>query len=231
MTYGMKIYSGNGALQLDSTDPSHVLYQKYAGGTSDAITNVSYISGTVGYGFTTVTVSGFTFGEDLIFIQPTGSAVVKAYVMPKSTGFTIFSNTNTSFRYHIFKKVTSLPNPTTEYGLIMYDDANNVTFNPENLAARIKGRITGSGGISLSGKSLYALGTFKYSAVTAALAPRCGKIYGWVHTWNSTRDQITFSSSVISGQGYSSNNEESLDRATYFYNSLTSTLVIEAPDP
>jgi len=63
------------------------------------------------------------------------------------------------------------------------------------------------------------------------LAPRRGKIYGWVHTWNSTRDQITFSSSVISGQGYSSNNEESLDRATYFDNSLTSTLVIEAPDP
>lgn len=77
MTYGMKIYSGNGALQLDSNDASHVIYQKHTSGTSSAITDVGSTNGVVEYGSTAITVSGFTFGEDLIFIQPTGSAVVK----------------------------------------------------------------------------------------------------------------------------------------------------------
>ena len=71
MTYGMKIYSGNGALQLDSNDASHVIYQKHTSGTSSAITDVGSTNGVVEYGSTAITVSGFTFGEDLIFIQPT----------------------------------------------------------------------------------------------------------------------------------------------------------------
>ena len=231
MTYGMKIYSGNGALQLDSNDPTHVIYQKHASGTSSAITNVGQTNDTLDYGYTAINVSGFTFGEDLIFIQPTGSAGVKAYVRPGSSGFSIFSNVNTSFRYYVFKKASSLPTPTTDYGLILYDDAGNVTFNPDKTAARVKGRITGTGGISLSGKSLYALGTFKFSAVNAALAPRRGRIFAWVHTWNSARDQVTFSSAKVSGQGYQATNEETMDDAFYFDNSVTSTLIIEAPNP
>ena len=227
MTYGMKIYSGNGALQLDSNDASHVIYQKHASGTSSAITDAA----TPEYGSTAITVSGFTFGEDLIFIQPTGSAVVKAYVRPGGSGFTIFSNVNTSFRYYVYKKATSLPTPTTDYGLILYDDAGNVTFNPDKITARVKGRITGTGGVSLSGKSLYALGTFKFSAVTAAMSPQRGKIYGWVHTWNSARDQVLFSSAKVSGLGYQASGEADMDDAFYFDNSVTSTLIIEASDP
>jgi hypothetical protein len=227
MTYGMKIYSGNGALQLDSNDPTHLIYQKHTSGTSSAITDAAAPE----YGSTTITVSGFTLGEDLIFIQPTGSAVVKAYVRPGGSGFTIYSSVNTSFYYHVFKKVTSLPDPSTQYGLVLKDASNNVIFNPERIAARVKGRITGTGGVSLSGKSLYALGTFKFSAVTAALAPRRGKIYGWVHTWNSARDQVLFSSAKVSGLGYQASGEADMDDAFYFDNSLTSTLIIEAPDP
>jgi hypothetical protein len=95
----------------------------------------------------------------------------------------------------------------------------------------VKGRITGTGGVSLSGKSLYALGTFKFSAVTAAMSPQRGKIYGWVHTWNSARDQVLFSSAKVSGLGYSASGEADMDDAFYFDNSLTSTLIIEAPNP
>jgi|TARA_R110000823_G_C15907497_1_gene497445 hypothetical protein len=232
MSYGMQIYSANGALQLDTTDSSHILYQKHSSGTSSAITNVGTGSGSgYYYGWQSVTVSGFSTGEDLVFIQPTGSADVKAYVMPTSNGFTIFSNTNVSFYWYTFKKVTSLSDPTSTYGIEVYDASGNVVFNQDVLAARIKGRITGSGSISLSGKSLYALGTFKYSAITAAFAPRRGKIYGWVHTWNAARDQVSFGSAYISGQGYQASSEGELDAATYIDNSLVSTLIVEAPDP
>ena len=151
--------------------------------------------------------------------------------MPTSNGFTIFSNTNVSFYWYTFKKVTSLSDPTSTYGIEVYDASGNVVFNQDVLAARIKGRITGSGSISLSGKSLYALGTFKYSAITAAFAPRRGKIYGWVHTWNAARDQVSFGSAYISGQGYQASSEGELDAATYIDNSLVSTLIVEAPDP
>lgn len=232
MSYGMQIYSANGALQLDTTDSSHILYQKHSSGTSSAITNVGTGSGnTYYYGWKAVTVSGFSTGEDLVFIQPTGSAVVKAYVMPQSNGFTIFSDTNVSFYWYTFKKVTSLSDPTSTYGIEVYDASGNVVFNQDVLAARIKGRITGSGSVSLSGKSLYGLGTFKYSAITSALAPRRGKIYSWVHTWNAARDQVTFGSAYTSGQGYQASSEGELDAATYIDNSLVSTLIVEAPDP
>ena len=235
MSYGMQIYSANGSLQLDTNDSSHLLYQKHSSGTSSAITNVG--TGSSGqnsyyYGSTFVTVSGFSRSEDLVFIQPTGSAVVKAYVMPSSTGFTIFSDTNVSFYWYTFKKVTSLSDPTSTYGIEVYDaSGNNVVFNQDVLAARIKGRLTGTGTITKSGQSLYGLGTFKYTAITAALAPRRGKIYGWTHTWNAARDQVSFGSSYISGQGYQASSEAQLDAATYINNSSISTLVIEAPDP
>ena len=232
MSYGMQIYSANGAIQLDTSDSSHVLYQKHSSGTSTAISNLGTGSGnSYYYGFIAVTVSGFSLGEDLVFIQPTGSAVVKAYVMPGSGGFTIFSDTNVSFYWYTFKKVTSLSAPTSTYGIEVYDASGNIVFNQDVLAARIKGRITGTGSVALSGKSLYGLGTFKYSLITSALAPRRGKIYNWVHTWNAARDQVSFGSAYTSGQGYQASGEADLDSATYIDNSLISTLILEAPDP
>ena len=38
MAYGIKVFSANGAVQLDSTDTNQILYQEFASGTSSAIT-------------------------------------------------------------------------------------------------------------------------------------------------------------------------------------------------
>ena len=280
MGYGMQIYSANGALQINTEDSSHILYQKHSSGTTTAITDVG--TGSSGqnsyyYGQKAVTVTNFSRGEDLVFIQPTGSIDnVRAYVITTATGFTIFSSHNISYRWYTFKRSSSLATPTG-YGLVVYSDpvsagnfvigtkytivsgtgftsigaandnagtvftatgvgsgsgtANTIQYNSSVLAARIKGRITGSGSVSVSGESLYALGTFKYSLITSALAPRRGKIFAWTHKWNAARDQVTFGSFYVSGQGYQASGEADLDSATYIDNSLISTLILQAPNP
>lgn len=233
MAYGIQIYSANGALQIDSSDSSHVLYQQYASGTTGASTSGGYSGGTLNFGSATATVSGFTRGEDLVFIQPTGSTNnVKAYVYINANGFTVKTNvTGVSFRYHVFKKVTSLPDPTSNYSFVVQDASGNTVFNPDVLSARIKGRLTGTGSISLSGKSLYGLANLKFSSITAAMSPQRGKISGWCLNWNSARDQLSFGKAVVSGQGYAASSEFELAAATYFDSTLPTVLIIEAPDP
>lgn len=228
MAHGLQIYSGNGALQLDSNDTTHVIYQKSASGTSGAISGAA----TGAYTGVSVTVSGFDNTEDLIFIQPTGSSgTVSAYVIPTSSGFTIFSDTNTTFYYYVFSKVTSLSNPTSNYGIEMYDASGNILFNQDVLAARVKGSITGVGNVAASGKSLYGLGTFKYMRISAQLAPRRGKISAWVHTWNAARDTVNFTIKVVLQEGAQANSEAELEDMLYIDASTTTTLIIEAPDP
>jgi hypothetical protein len=70
-----------------------------------------------------VNVSDYSAGECLVFIRPTGTVTnVGAFVVPSSTGFSIWSDSNTSFYYYVFKKASSLSAPTG-YGLVVYSDA------------------------------------------------------------------------------------------------------------
>jgi hypothetical protein len=232
MAYGIQVYSANGALQIDSSDSSHILYQQYASGTTGTPVSAGYTGGTLNYGITSATVSGFTRGEDLVFIQPTGTtADVRAFVYITSTGFSVRTSHLVSYRYHVFKKVTSLPDPTSDYSFVVQDASGNTVFNPDVLSARIKGRITGTGSVSLSGKSLYGLANLKYSRITASMAPRRGRIWGWVLKWNGARDQVSYEQSAVSGQGYAASSEFELAAATYFDSTLPTVLIIEAPDP
>ena len=118
MAYGIKVWSANGAVQLDSTDTNQILYQEFASGTSDAIEG----AGTADFQAKNIAVTGFTPAECLVFIRPTGTVTgVKAYVIPRSNGFSIFSDTNRSFYWYVFKKASSLSTPTG-YGLVVYSD-------------------------------------------------------------------------------------------------------------
>ena len=118
MAYGIKVWSANGAVQLDSTDANQILYQEFASGTSSAATN----AGSGDFQQIPQGVTDFTPEECLVFIRPTGTVTgVKAYVMPGSGGFSIFSDTNTSFYWYVFKKASSLSTPTG-YGLVVYSD-------------------------------------------------------------------------------------------------------------
>ena len=121
MAYGIKVWSGNGAIQLDSTDANQILYQEFASGTSGSLAANTTTSGD--FRQLIVAVTGFSIGECLVFIRPTGTVTgVKAYVIPGSGGFSIFTDSNSkSFYWYVFKKASSLSTPTG-YGLVVYSD-------------------------------------------------------------------------------------------------------------
>lgn len=227
MAYGIKVLSANGAVQLDSTDTNQILYQEYTSGTSDAATN----TGSGDFRQITVSVSGFSAGECLVFIRPTGTVTgVKAYVMPGSNGFSIFSDTNTSFYWYVFKKASSLSTPTG-YGLVVYaSDGTTVQYNSDVLSARIKGRLTGVG--TVTGSNLFGMGTFQYTFANARLSPNRGFIKGFHWHWTSTG--LEFINGTISPFGASytnSDNQQTREDMFYFNISQPTALVVQAPDP
>tara|TARA_R110000782_G_scaffold58661_1_gene122363 strand:+ start:990 stop:1673 length:684 start_codon:yes stop_codon:yes gene_type:complete len=227
MAYGIKVFSANGAVQLDSTDANQILYQEFASGTSSAATGAS--SGD--FRQITVSVTGFSAGECLVFIRPTGTVTgVKAYVMPGSNGFSIFTDTNRSFYWYVFKKASSLSTPTG-YGLVVYaSDGTTVQYNSDVLSARIKGRLTGTG--SVTGSNLFGMGTFQYTFANARLSPNRGFIKGYRWEWTSTG--IAWAISQISpfGASYtSSDNQATREDMFYFNISMATALVVQAPNP
>ena len=227
MAYGIKVLSANGAVQLDSTDTNQILYQEYTSGTSDAATN----TGSGDFRQITVSVSGFSAGECLVFIRPTGTVTgVKAYVMPGSNGFSIFSDTNTSFYWYVFKRASSLSTPTG-YGLVVYaSDGTTVQYNSDVLSARIKGRLTGVG--TVTGSNLFGMGTFQYTFANARLSPNRGFIKGFHWHWTSTG--LEFINGTISPFGASytnSDNQQTREDMFYFNISQPTALVVQAPNP
>ena len=227
MAYGIKVFSASGAVQLDSTDANQILYQEFASGTSSAASGAS--SGDFRQILQTVT--NFTPAECLVFIRPTGTVTgVKAYVMPGSGGFSIFSDTNTSFYWYVFKKASSLSTPTG-YGLVVYaSDGTTVQYNSDVLSARIKGRLTGVG--TVTGSNLFGMGTFQYTFANARLSPNRGHIKGFHWHWTSTG--LEFINGTISPFGASytnSDNQQTREDMFYFNISQPTALVIEAPDP
>jgi hypothetical protein len=228
MAYGIKVLSANGAVQLDSTDTNQILYQEFASGTSSAASGAS--SGDFRQ-ITPVSVTGFSAGECLVFIRPTGTVTgVKAYVMPGSGGFSIFSDTNTSFYWYVFKRASSLSTPTG-YGLVVYaSDGTTVQYNSDVLSARIKGRLTGVG--TVTGSNLFGMGTFQYTFANARLHPNRGHIKGFHWHWTSTG--IEFINGTISPFGASyqnSDNQQTREDMFYFNISQPTALVVQAPDP
>lgn len=227
MAYGIKVFSANGAVQLDSTDDNQILYQEFASGTSSAATGAS--SGD--FRQIIVSVTGFTAGECLVFIRPTGTVTgVKAYVMPGSNGFSIFTDTNRSFYWYVFKRASSLSTPTG-YGLVVYaSNGTTVQYNSNVLSARIKGRLTGTG--SVTGSNLFGMGTFQYTFSNARLSPNRGFIKGFHWHWTSTG--IEFINGIISPFGASytnSDNQQTRENMFYFNTSQPTALVVQAPDP
>ena len=227
MAYGIKVFSANGAVQLDSTDANQILYQEFASGTSSAASGAS--SGD--FRQITVSVTGFSAGECLVFIRPTGTVTgVKAYVMPGSNGFSIFTDTNRSFYWYVFKRASSLSTPTG-FGLVVYaSDGTTVQYNSDVLSARIKGRLTGVG--TVTGSNLFGMGTFQYTFANARLSPNRGFIKGFHWHWTSTG--LEFINGTISPFGASytnSDNQQTREDMFYFNISQPTALVVQAPDP
>jgi hypothetical protein len=227
MAYGIKVFSANGAVQIDSTDTNQILYQEFASGTSSAATGAS--SGD--FRQIIVSVTGFSIGECLVFIRPTGTVTgVKAYVLPGSGGFSIMTDTNRSFYWYVFKKASSLSTPTG-YGLVVYaSDGTTVQYNSDVLSARIKGRVTGVG--TVTGSNLFGMGTFQYTFANARLSPNRGFIKGFHWHWTSTG--LEFINGTISPYGASytsSDNQQTREDMFYFNISQPTALVIQAPNP
>jgi len=229
MAYGIQIYSANGAVQIDSTDSNQILYQEYASGTTSATPSGA---GSGDFRQITQAISNFSAGEMLVFIRPTGTVTgVKAYVMPGSGGFSIFSDTaNRTFYYYVFRKASSLATPTG-FGLVVYaPDGTTVQYNSEVLSARIKGRVTGPG--SVTGSNLFGMGTFQYTFANARLHPNSGHIKGYHWEWTNTG--VTWGTAQISPFGASyqnSDNQQTREDMFYFNISMPTALVVQAPNP
>ena len=227
MAYGIQVRSANGAVQLDSTDTNQILYQEFASGTSGAASGAS--SGD--FRQIIVSVTGFSIGECLVFIRPTGTVTgVKAYVLPGSGGFSIMTDTNRSFYWYVFKKASSLSTPTG-YGLVVYaSDGTTVQYNSDVLSARIKGRLTGTG--SITGSNLFGMGTFQYTFANARLSPNRGHIRGYHWEWTSSG--VTWATAQISpfGASYTSSDDQQTREDMFYFNiSQPTALVIQAPNP
>ena len=221
MAYGFKVFSANGATQIDTSDPNQILYQEFTSGTTTAISGASLLN----FIEMNVTVSDYSVGECLVFIRPTGTVTnVSAFVVPNTTGFSIWSDSNTSFYFYVFKKASSLSAPTG-YGLVVYAaDGVTVQYTGDTLAARIRGRLTGGG--TITGSNLFGLGTYQYSRVTQYSFKRGnGNLYGWYWTWSSTG--LTWKTGIITEGGGFTNG----GGGVYANLSLPSVLVIEAPNP
>tara|TARA_B110000285_G_scaffold31944_1_gene33092 strand:+ start:2169 stop:2834 length:666 start_codon:yes stop_codon:yes gene_type:complete len=221
MAYGFKVLSANGATQIDTSDSNQILYQEFTSGTTTAISGANLLN----FKEMAVTVSGYSVGECLVFIRPTGTVTnVGAFVVPSSTGFSIWSDSNTSFYYYVFKKASSLSAPTG-YGLVVYAaDGTTVQYTSDTLAARVKGRLTGGG--TITGSNLFGLGTYQYSRVTQYSFRRGnGDVFGWHWVWSATG--LTWKTSIIFvGGGFTQNGG-----GVYANLSLPSVLAIEAPNP
>ena len=222
MAYGFQVFSANGATLIDTSDPYQILYQEFASGTSGAVSGANLLN----FKEEVVTVTGYSVGECLVFIRPTGTvAGVGAYVVPSTTGFSIWSDSNTSFYWYVFKKASSLSAPTG-YGLVVYAaNGTDIQYTGDTLTTRIRGRITGSG--TVTGSNLFGLGTYQYSRVTQYSFRRGnGDVYGWIWKWSSTG--LNWSTSIIKvGQGFTS----AIGAGGYVNLSEPSVLVIEAPNP
>jgi hypothetical protein len=227
MSYGIKIISGNGSLQIDGTDSSHIIYQEYSSGISSTVSGASSAS----YNSIFVSLSGLSSQNSLIFISPTGSATVSAYLIMGSNGFTIFSDSNVSFRWYAFRKVTDISASSASYGLEIKDSSGNNLINIDKICARIKGTITGNGSITASALKAYSNAPLYYALVTSELSPRRGNIKAWVSEWSSNRREVSVSVKTVSPFGGQVSSEAELDNSFYINTGEPVTLVAVAPDP
>jgi len=227
MSYGIKIISGNGSLQIDGSDSSHIIYQKYSSGTSSTISGASSNS----YNSTFQSVSGLSSLNALVFISPTGSGIVNAYLVMGSNGFTIFSDSNVSFKWYVFRKVTDMGASSASYGLEVKDASGNHLLNIDKICARVKGTITGNGSITVDSLSAYSNAPLYYALVTSLLAPRRGVLKAWTSEWSSNRREVSTSVKTVSPFGGQVSSEADLDNSFFINLGEPVTLVVTAPDP
>lgn len=193
MSYGLKVLSTNGTVQIDSDSSNKVIYQLSSTGTvsipSRASLGLGYDSSN--YCFASKTDSSINSNYSLIFVKPSSTPVGQSTFAEPGTGsFTLYSSLeSTSYKYYVFNPTASgttniVTAPSTgDYGLVVYDtDGTTLKYSSAVSALRVKDVITNSG--SYSGTGLIALQQRKYSQVKpAAVSPL--KAFAWVTTFNS----------------------------------------------
>lgn len=235
MSYGLSVFNGSGALIFDSNNNDHIPYQIFASGTTSSVSGASAND----FRSVFVTVNGFDSSKDILFIRPTGNPDgVSAYTSVGVNSFIIYSDTNTSFYYYIFRPSNELFGPTSEYGLQVFNENGQQIFNSDLLMARVKGRLEGSGAF-INGSNLYSTANLKYTSITTDVFPRRGLIRGYVSKWGSSSvtlidtDLSPFGPSVSLAPNSNGSAVPELIWDLGFYADLASpvTLVITAPDP
>lgn len=144
MSYGLNIYNNSNYLQIDESYSNCTLYQ----------------SGTAVTG-TTVSVPGTPkvpapLTKAMIFVRIPYGTCIALYGTRSSTSFTakpgVYGQANFTYEYRIFRIASSL-NPTTGYGMQVFNSSGNLSFDSGYTYARIQLQL------QLTVNSIYSGGT------------------------------------------------------------------------
>lgn len=188
MSYGLKVFSSNGSIQIDTDNNNKKIYQLSTSGTvnipSRSSLGLGYNSSNYCYA-TVSSISGFNSNYSLVFVRPTATAGFvnqSTFAEVVASGFKLYSSLeSTSYDYYIFNPTevsgTNIVSAPTGYGLVVYgDDGTSIRFSSDSKALRTKGLITNNG--SISGTKLAALQQRKFSTIKpAALSPM--QFFAW----------------------------------------------------
>ena len=178
MTYGLRVYSGEGFLQIDSSNNGRFLYEQVASDTlATTQAGSSPLLQYLGFG----SVSPGLGTDSIVFIRP--SVPASAYLEGSGQSFKVWSTVNTSYSYKVFKPSVSNSASTNEYGLAVYDGNNEKIFSNGYFSTRLAGTIYGTG--TISGSNLWSTcGVMPQRMIPAVNTP--GQIYMWMTTFSST---------------------------------------------
>lgn len=183
MAYGLKVYSGGGFLQLDSSISNRVLYQEVASGTASVTGGGG--SGLLTYYGVSSTINSGAGSSGLIFIRPTSpnSTVRNAFTIGTADSFQIYADANISFSYRVFKPSSTAGITDSNWGLIVDNGSGAQQFTNNAVTTRLKGTVTGVA--TVTGTNLWvSVGTNLQRMIPAVGSP--GYIYLYVGTFTST---------------------------------------------
>lgn len=180
MGYGIKVFSGNGTLQLDTDDNTRVLYQLVDSGTSGGIV------GATSDAWGSVTVSQTVPTSSLLFVRPNATFNGQKVMGIKGTsGFSLFGPTNgVTYNWRLYRPTSDFTPTNSNWGLAIYNTGSTQIFSNNIAATRIKASIEGTGTSGTSG-TLWGMPHYYIQRVTGGLTAATSGTYYYALVFNS----------------------------------------------
>jgi hypothetical protein len=180
MSYGLKVFSGNGTLQLDTNDNTRVLYQLVSTGTTEGILGATSDS----WGAVSVTTT--SPASSLLFVRPNATFNGQKVMGIKGVGgFTLFGPTNgVTYNWRIYQPTSDFTPSNSTYGLAVYNEGEVQIFTNNLAAVRLKASIEGTGTSATTG-TLWGMPHYYIQRVTGGLTAATSGTYYYALIFNS----------------------------------------------